>query len=101
MHFGRNITYESLLSQSVSQSVFIQVLNAFSDGVFKRNVLWRNKILFKKDTEMVVLLLQVKDLIQIIVTFSVEKVMCTFLLCTRQPFERHKILCGENYIVLI
>ena len=34
MHLGRNITYECLLSQSVSQSAFYRVLNAVSDGVF-------------------------------------------------------------------
>ena len=39
MHLGRNITYECLLSQSVSQSVFHEVLNAVSDDVFKRKCL--------------------------------------------------------------
>ena len=41
MHLGRNITFECLLSQSVSVFIFIyQVLNAVSDrDVFKEIVL--------------------------------------------------------------
>ena len=44
--------------------------------VFKKT--WRNKILFKKETEKIVLL-QMKGLIQIIVKFRTEKYLCTFL----------------------
>ena len=66
MHLGRNITYECC----VSQLVLYEVLNnAVSDDVFKRKCLFNGEIMFhsafKKDTEKV-LLLEVKDLIQIL-----------------------------------
>ena len=54
--FGRNITYECCLSQSV----LYEVLNAVPDDVFKRTFLFNGEIMFhsafKKDTEKVVLL---------------------------------------------
>ena len=45
----------------------------------KKDVLWRNDISFKKDTEKVVLLLVKKGLIQIIVKFKGENSLITFL----------------------
>ena len=51
MHLRRIITHECL-----SQSVFYQVLNTVSDGVFKENDQSRNNISFKKDTEKIGLL---------------------------------------------
>ena len=75
-HLGRNITYECLLGQPVS-------------------VLSRKNTSFKKDTEKVVLLL-VKDLIQIIVKFRAKKLLCMFLSCTKYPIEGHKILCMKT-----
>ena len=60
MHLGRNITYECCVSQSVSQSVLYEVLNAVPDDVFKRKFFFNGEIMFhsafKKDTEKVVLL---------------------------------------------
>ena len=41
------------------------------------------------------MLLQVKGLIQIIVMFTNEKKLCTFLSSTKHPFEEHEILCTE------
>ena len=52
----------------------------------KENVQWRSNISFKKDTEKVVLL-QVKNLIQIIFKFRDEKILCTFLSCTKYHFD--------------
>ena len=52
--------------------MFYQVLNAVIDRVFKENIQRRNNISLKKDTKKF-LLLQVKDLIQIIVNFRTEK----------------------------
>ena len=78
MHLGRNITYECLQSQSVSD----QVLNTVSDVVFKKNVQRRNNISFKKDTEIEkVVLLQVKNVIQIIIKFRDQKI-CAHFSCT-------------------
>ena len=78
MHLGRNITYECLQSQSVSD----QVLNTDSDVVFKKNVQQRNNISFKKDTEIEkVVLLQVKNVIQIIIKFRDQKI-CAHFSCT-------------------
>ena len=83
MHLGRNITHEYFQSQSVS------VLSSFKCRsmmiVLKKR--WRNSNSFKKETEKIVLL-QVKDLIQIILKFRTEKYLCTFLssntiLCTK------------------
>ena len=83
MHLGRNITHEYFQSQSVS------VLSSFKCRsmmiVLKKT--WRNSNSFKKETEKIVLL-QVKDLIQIILKFRTEKYLCTFLssntiLCTK------------------
>ena len=48
-----------------------------SDGVVLKKT-WRNNISFKKETEKIVLL-QMKDLIQIIVKFRAVKYLCTFL----------------------
>ena len=45
----------------------------------------------KKDTGKAVLL-QVKDLKQIIVKFRAENILHTFLFGTKHPFEVHKIL---------
>ena len=42
MHSGTNITYEFC----VSQSVLYEVLNAVSDGVFKRKCLFNGEIMF-------------------------------------------------------
>ena len=36
MHLGINITYEGLLSQSISQSLFHQVLKLVNDSLFKK-----------------------------------------------------------------
>ena len=57
-----------MLAESVSHWPI--KLNAASDGVFK--MLWRNNISFQKNTEKVVLI-QVKDFVQIIVKFKAEK----------------------------
>ena len=46
------------------------------------------------------MLLQVKGLIQINVKFRTEKKLCTFLLSTRHPFQRHEIL-GIKYRLAI
>ena len=43
-----------------------------------------------------VVLLQVKDLIQIIAMFKTEKFMCTFLSCTKYLFEGHKVSCTKT-----
>ena len=53
----------------------------------KKDVLWRNDISFKKDTEKVVLLLVKKGLIQIIVKFKGENSLITFLSCPKRTFE--------------
>ena len=45
----------------------------------------------KKDTGKAVLL-QVKDLKQIIVKFRAENILHTFIFGTKHPFEVHKIL---------
>ena len=42
-----------------------------------------------------VVLLQVKDLKQIIVKFRAEKILCMFLSCTKHPFEWHDIWCTK------
>ena len=80
----------------VSQSVFYQILNAVSDAVFKKNVWWRNNILFKKETEKIALL-QVKGSIQIIVKFSTKKRFYhppDILWGARNI--RHQILCSNT-----
>ena len=84
-----------MLAEPVSQ----YVLNTVSDDVLlKVNVWWRNKNSFKNDTEKVVLL-QVKVIINsIIVKSKAEKVLCTFVSCTKHPIEGHEILCTKIVI---
>ena len=53
----------------------------------KKDVLWRNDISFKKDTEKIVLLQVKKGLIQIIVKFKGENSLITFLSCPKRTFE--------------
>ena len=68
--------------------------------VFKKT--WRNNISFKKETEKIVLL-QMKDLIQIIVKLR-AKILCTFLSSNANILEGHKlnivhqILCKHNEV---
>ena len=68
----------------VSQSVFYEVLNTVNDDVFKRKSLFNGETMFHSALKRilkscVILLLEVKDLIQIIVKFRAEKILCTFL----------------------
>ena len=81
----------------MSQPLFYPVLNVVSDGVFKENVQWKN-ISFKNDTEKIVLILQMKDLMQICLKFRAEKILCRFLLSTKHPFEGHEILCTKTTV---
>ena len=67
---------------------------------------WKNNISFKKDTEIEkVVLLQVKDLIQLIVKFGLKK-FCARFSSTEHPFEGYtkyhaqKRLCSNIYILL-
>ena len=41
-------------------------------------------------------MIQVKDLIKIIVKFRAEKVLCSFVSCTKHLFEEHKIINVEE-----
>ena len=82
----------------MSQPLFYPVLNVVSDGVFKENVQWKNNISFKNDTEKIVLILQMKDLMQIFLKFRAEKILCRFLLSTKHPFEGHEILCTKTTV---
>ena len=68
-----NIIYECLLSNSV----FYKVLNALSDDTFNRKCFMDKFFLSKKDTEKGVLF-QVEGLIQIIVKFRAEKMLCFY-----------------------
>ena len=61
----------------------------------KEYVLWKNDNSFKKNTEKVVLL-QVKDLMQIIVKFNIEKVFRKFLPCTKYPFKRTQNIYAQK-----
>ena len=74
MHSGRNIAYECC----VSRSVLYEVLN----DVFERKCLFNREIMFylafKKDTEKVVIKLEVKGLIKIIEKFRAEKLCVLF-----------------------
>ena len=53
---------------------------------------------FKKDTEKVILL-EVKGLIQIIVKFRAEKILCTFL-SIKHPFEGHEISIMKTVVLI-
>ena len=64
----------------------------------KENIKLRNGISFRKDTEKTVLL-QVKLLIEIIVKFRAEKNLCTFVSCTKHPFEVHKTWPTKSNLV--
>ena len=67
--------------------VIHQVLNA-SFGAFKTN----GEIILKNySIEKLLVLLQVKALIKIIFKFMAEKILRTFVSCTKHPFEGHKI----------
>ena len=81
----------------VNQSVFYQLLHTVSDGVFKRNFLQWNNISLKY--AQIVVLLQVKYLIQITVKLNAEKVMYKFLSYIKQPFEGARNIVHENDIV--
>ena len=56
-------------------------------------------ISFKKDTEKVVLL-QVKDLIQIIGKFRAGIILWTFLLCTKH-WETQNIMQENNFVATL
>ena len=53
---------------------------------------------FKKDTEKV-LLLEVKGLIQIIMKFRAEKILCTFL-SIKHPFQGHEISIMKTILLI-
>ena len=78
--FGKEY-HECLLSRSIS-SVPSSFKMHGDRGVFKRR--WRNNILFKKDTEKVVLL---QDLIKTIIKVRTEKILCTFVSCTKYVLQ--------------
>ena len=54
-------------------------------------------ISFKEDIEKVVLL-QVKVMIQIIVKFRAEQILCPFLLCTKHHLEGRKIVSTKTIV---
>ena len=83
-----------MLAEPVSQ----YVLHSVSDDVLlKVNVWWRNNNSFKMIRNK--LLLQVKVIINsIIVKSKAEKVLCTFVSCTKHPIEGHEILCTKTVI---
>ena len=68
--------HEYLLSQSISSVPSTFKMHG-DGGVFKGK--WRNN-LFKKVTEKVILL---QVLTKVIFKFRIEKVLCTFVSCTR------------------
>ena len=74
MYLGKNISFECLLSQSVSIPLSFK-MQLMILVCLKQNSKWRNNISFKKDTEKFVLL---QGLIKIIVRFRAEKILCTF-----------------------
>ena len=55
---------------------------------------------FKKKIEKIVLL-QVKDLIQMIVKFMTEKILHISLSSTKHPFEGHDILCTKYCVAIL
>ena len=74
-----------MLDESVSQCY--QVLNAISNGVFKKIFNVEITFHFKKETEQIVLL-TVTDLTQIIIRFRTEKIsLYVSLSSTKHPFE--------------
>ena len=101
MHLGRNTTYEWLLSQPVSA---LSSFNAVIDGVFKKKPFYDGGIIFHLKTilRMLYILLQVKKgLIEIIVKFRAEKILCTHLPCTKCPFQENKISCRKTIAMFI
>ena len=56
----------------------------------KEKVWWWNSISLKKDKGCVII--QVKDLIKIIVKVRADKILYTFVSCTKHLFEGHKII---------
>ena len=56
-------------------------------------------LVFKKDTQKVVLL-EVKGLIQIIVQFKAERILCTLLSPTKYPFEGHEISVMKPIVLI-
>ena len=82
----------------VSQLVFHQILNAVS-GVFKENdngeIMFHLKRILKR-------LSQAKGLMQVIVKFRAEIILCTFLSSTKIPFCRVRNIVHQNdWIVLL
>ena len=95
MNLGRNITYESLLSQSVSDRT------SFKCQLW---CVWKKKfngeIIFHCRKWKIVLL-QVKDLIKVSVKLWDEKIFCTFVSCTRHPFEGHNIVHEDVCVTVL
>ena len=82
----------------VSQLVFHQILNAVS-GVFKENdngeIMFHLKRILRR-------LSQAKGLMQVIVKFRAEIILCTFLSSTKIPFCRVRNIVHQNdWIVLL
>ena len=76
MHCERNITFEWLLSYSVSvPTIFFK--KSLVTVCLRENVWWRINVLFKKDVVNVVLS-QEKDLIKIVMKFRTKKILHTF-----------------------
>ena len=73
------ITHHRVLRDGAFERGNIKFLILSVMAYLKKDVLWRNDISFKKDTEKVVLLLVKKGLIQIIVKFKGENSLITFL----------------------
>ena len=80
--------------------MFYQVLNAVIDRVFKENIQRRNNISLKKDTEKF-LLLQVKDLIQIIVNFRTEKFWAHFYHLLNIFLRGKKAVHLKDYVAIL
>ena len=81
------ITHHRVLRDGAFERGNIKFLILSVMAYLKKDVLWRNDISFKKDTEKVVLLLVKKGLIQIIVKFKGENSLITFLSCPKRTFE--------------